>query len=91
MISPSPVNEAMMTMMLWDSMVGGSGRGLGVAGQHALGACYIPARRAEPSTFCNYLLQSDFPVERTCLWTTGAVGLMVPTSDAVGSAAGVEH
>ena len=79
-----------MTMMLRDSMVGGSGRGLGVAGQHALGACYIPARRAEPGTFCDYLPQSNFPVEHACLWTMGAVGPMVPASDAVGLAAGVE-
>ena len=79
-----------MTTTLWDSMVGGSSGALGVAGQHALGACYILARQAEPGTFCDYLPQSDFPVEHACLRTTGAVGPMVPTSDAVGSAAGVE-
>ena len=79
-----------MTTMLWDSMVGGSGGGLGVARQHVLGACYILAQWAEPGTFGNYLLQSNFPVEHACLWTMGAVGPMVPTSDAVGSAAGVE-
>ena len=79
-----------MTTTLRDSMVGGSSGGLGVAGQHALGACYIPARWAKPGTLCDHLPQSDFPVERTCLRTMGTVGLMVLAGDAVGSVAWVD-